>query len=169
MEHTLGVIGIGNPLRHDDAIGIVLLNHLRGRAGAPSSVSFLDGGTGGMNLLYLIERYWAVMLLDAVQFGGAPGEWRFFSYDEAVSTKEAGGLSTHTDDAFSIVRLAHELGRRPVHLFIFGVQPAEVSYGHGLSKILEENLPQLQGQVSKKLDWMLDALLFPRASHGGVD
>ena len=46
----IGVIGIGNPLRRDDGIGILLLEKLVERKeNMPDDIEYIDGGTGGMN------------------------------------------------------------------------------------------------------------------------
>ena len=55
------VIGIGNTLRRDDGIGIVLLEKLIERKNKlPKNVDFINGGTGGMNLLHILVCYDAV-------------------------------------------------------------------------------------------------------------
>ena len=47
---SIGIIGVGNPLRKDDGIGLLLLNYIKKESHYfPESVSFVDGGTGGMN------------------------------------------------------------------------------------------------------------------------
>ena len=49
----IAVIGIGNPLRSDDGIGIVLIEKLiENKESFSKNVDFLDGGTGGFNLLH---------------------------------------------------------------------------------------------------------------------
>jgi len=54
----IGVIGIGNPLRKDDGIGIVLLEKLvEIKDDLPDDIEYIDGGTGGMNLLHLFARF----------------------------------------------------------------------------------------------------------------
>ena len=51
-----GIIGVGNPLRRDDGIGIVLLEKLiEKKSDLPEGIEYIDGGTGGMNLLHIFQ------------------------------------------------------------------------------------------------------------------
>ncbi len=160
MEKTLGVIGIGNPFRRDDAIGIILLDFLKKNEKKHlSNVTFIDGGTGGMNILHPLSDYKVVLLIDAVKFGGTPGQWKFFSYHEVISQKKQGHGLTHISDIFQIVILAKELNQIPKHLYIFGVEPEDTSYGQGLSGSITDNLDTLELCLKDKLHWVIDTLL----------
>jgi hydrogenase maturation protease len=160
MQEVCGVIGIGNPLRRDDGIGLVLLDHLRSREkGFASLVTYIDGGTAGMNLLHYFSIYRMILLIDAVRFGGIPGQWRFFSHNEAISKSTQEHVSTHISDVFQVIRIAQKIGQIPQHLYIFGVEPEDVSVGQGLSDTLQNNLPVLKKSVEEKLGWMIETVL----------
>src|SRR5436190_185443 len=68
------VIGLGNPLMGDDGTGLAALERLQERWTIPGDVLLVDGGTWGMNLLPIIETAGRVLLLDAITFGGRPGD-----------------------------------------------------------------------------------------------
>jgi len=156
----MSVIGIGNPLRHDDAIGIILLHFLKqNEEDFSSKVAFIDGGTGGMNVLHLILEYDTVLIIDAVQHGGKPGQWSFFSSDDVVSQKQQEHISTHISDVFQVILLAKEISQKPNNVFVFGIEPQDLSFGEGLSESLTNHLPELQKQLKEKLHWMSDTFL----------
>ena len=50
MRKKIGIIGLGNPLRHDDGIGLLLLQHLQTQKKIlPKNIEYIDDGTNGMN------------------------------------------------------------------------------------------------------------------------
>jgi len=160
MEKTIGVIGIGNPLRYDDAIGIILLDFLKDHGtDFHPNVSFVDAGTAGMNVLHVISEFDIVLIIDAVQMGKAPGSWNFFSYGDVESQKEKEHISTHISDIFQVIELAKRIQKKPEKIYIFGIEPADLSIGQGLSKQVKDNLSTLQEMVKEKLSWMIDSLL----------
>ena len=143
--NKIGVIGIGNPLRKDDGIGIILLERLMERKNnLPKNIEFIDGGTGGMNLLHILARFRIALILDAVKFGGEVGEYKIFKPNETVNKRYLTSISTHGLDFLKIVNLSKDLGELPKELIIFGVQPKDVSNGVDLS-------PELQNKVDELL------------------
>ncbi len=148
---SVGIIGVGNPLRKDDGIGIILLNHLIKKMDLPSNVSFIDGGTGGMNVLYDCNTFDVVIFIDAVDFKGVPGETRFFSIDDIRSNKQVSSVSTHNEDLFQILRIGRELGECPDKVFIFGVQPANVGFGDGLTDSINEKIDNIILSMKKSI------------------
>ena len=73
------VLGIGNTLLGDDAVGIRVLEALGRLAGhdpavLPPGTHLVDGGTLGIELMRTVEGARALLLLDAVDIGATPGE-----------------------------------------------------------------------------------------------
>jgi hydrogenase maturation protease len=66
------VIGCGNLLRGDDAVGPVLVRRLLDR-GLPDGVEVADGGTSGMDVAFRMRGARRVVLVDACTSGGEPG------------------------------------------------------------------------------------------------
>jgi hydrogenase maturation protease len=66
------VIGCGNILRGDDAVGPVLIRELLDRT-LPDDVICADGGTGGMDVAFTMRGMNRVILIDACTTGEAPG------------------------------------------------------------------------------------------------
>jgi hydrogenase maturation protease len=156
MRKKLGVIGLGNPLRRDDGIGILLLQYLQqNKKELSQTIDFFDGGTSGMNLLHLIEDYDTIFLLDAVDFKGKPGEMKKFTIDEIKNQKLSLSLSTHEPDLLSVIMFLKGLEKIPKKLLIFGVQPKDMSYGMELSDELQDVLPELQEQILKEIQSLI--------------
>lgn len=139
MTRSIAVIGVGNPLRRDDGIGIVLLHHIKEKKEIFTQIlTFVDGGIGGMNLLHLFNKFDVIIVLDAVDFNGPAGETRFFSIEDISSKKQVSTVSTHNEDLFKVITLSKQIDACPKEIFVFGVQPQDVSFGQGLSDSIKK-------------------------------
>lgn len=155
MKH-IGIIGLGNPLRHDDGIGIELLGYLQKQKKTFfKDAELIDAGTGGMSLLHLLVRFDVVVIIDAVDFKGKPGETRLFTLAEIQSKKTPVLLSTHESDVSTVLAFSKQLNELPCRLYVFGVQPYDVSFGIGLSTHLKEQLGTLHKTVKKDIQRIL--------------
>ncbi len=72
------MIGVGNVLRGDDAVGVRVVEGLRAAVAGdphalPAGTRLVDGGTLGLDLLRSIRDARAVVLVDAVRLGGPAG------------------------------------------------------------------------------------------------
>ena len=143
------IVGIGNPLRCDDGIGIILIEYLRKNSEhIPSDIDIVDGGTGGMKLLHTLEKYEKILIVDAVDFQEKPGVTKFFNIDYVKSNKKDKSLSIHEDDFFKIVNLLKKLDDKSRDIFVFGIQPKDTSFKEKLSKILNDK----KEEIYKKLE-----------------
>lgn len=145
------VLGLGNPLRGDDGVGPRLVEDLT-RRGLPGGVTALDGGTGGLGLLQVLEGWQRVVVVDAADVGREPGQFVRFTPDQARLAQAADHFSLHNAGLGEILALANALGRTLPHMVIFGVQPAEVGWGQGLSPAVEIMLPALADAVLEELE-----------------
>jgi len=152
-----GIIGVGNPLRRDDGIGIVLLEKLiEKKDDFPQDIEYIDGGTGGMNLLHILALFDVALIIDAVNLNGKPGESKLFKSEDVCSKKSSINMSTHESDVLKIINLSKELGEIPAELFIFGVQPKDVSQGDNLSPELQKSIPLLMSNLQNEITKIFD-------------
>jgi hydrogenase maturation protease len=148
----IGVIGVGNPLRRDDGIGIVLLGKLIGRKDElPDGIEFIDGGIGGMNLLHLFACFDVVVIIDAVNFDGNIGESKLFTTEDVYSKKTQINISTHESDILKIIHLSKKLGENPDEIFIFGIQPKDTSFGQDFSSELQQKVEPLSVSLQNEI------------------
>jgi hydrogenase maturation protease len=135
-----GVIGLGNPLRGDDGIVMVLFDHLRERD-LPADVDLQELGDAGFTLVHALADFDRVLVVDAVHFGGDPGDHAVFTPADVASVQSSGG--SHDSDVFELVDLADQIDERPERVVIFGIQPAETGFSEGLSDPLQAAVPTL--------------------------
>jgi len=154
---NIGIIGLGNPLRHDDGIGLILLDFVRHhKKEFGDRITIIDGGNGGMNLLHVLARFDVVFLIDAVDFEGKPGDTRLFTEEQIQSKKTPITLSTHDSDFLNVISLSKELHELPDILVLFGIQPHDVSYGTGLSDQLIYSLDTLSMKLKKEIQNLIE-------------
>ena len=66
------VLGVGNPLRSDDAVGLHVARHVRERVSADPAVEVVELWTGGLRLAEAMSGYERALLIDALGEGRAP-------------------------------------------------------------------------------------------------
>ncbi len=67
------VIGCGNILRGDDAVGPIMIRHLWSGGDIAEHVTLVDGGTAGMDVAFKMRGAKHVILVDASATGAEPG------------------------------------------------------------------------------------------------
>ncbi len=144
----IGVIGIGNTLKGDDGVGVLLARRMKEK-NLPSDVKIFDAGTGGMKILHILKDLEKVIIVDAVRFGGDAGDYVFFSPEEVESLRNSGG--THGTSLFEILDLSEKVEEAPEEILILGIQPKDDSIGDNISSELEDKLPDFEEELSKKL------------------
>lgn len=143
----IGVIGVGNPLRRDDGVGIHLLHFLKqNEKGLGGQVLFFDGGTEGMNLVHIFVKLDVAIILDAVNLQEDAGSFRFFRYADVKGDDVVVGFCSHEDNLLKIIALSKYLGELP-EIYFFGVQPGDVSFGEGFSEGVERNLDVIKQRL----------------------
>ncbi len=134
----VAVVGVGNRLRGDDGVGPALVDALAGL----EQVHRFDVGSTPENFILPVARLTPgrILVVDACDFGGRPGEFRLF--DRAQIEQLAYGLlSTHTLPlSLTVEMLAHQTG---AEVSLLGVQPAGIEFGTGLSEPVRDALPAL--------------------------
>ena len=116
------VLGIGNLLWADEGFGVRAVEALHERWSLPPRVTVVDGGTQGMYLLDHVCAADRVLVLDAIDYGLAPGTLRVFR-DEEVPVWSDTTMSLHQATFQELLSLARLRGRFPARITLIGVQP----------------------------------------------
>ncbi len=126
------VAGLGNVLLRDDGFGVEVAR-LLGATPLSADVRVVDFGVRGLHLAFeLLEPYDAVVLIDAVARGAAPGTL-FVIAPEDPSVEEGVLPDAHAMHPATVLRMARELGAPLTHVRIVGCEPETVDEGIGLS------------------------------------
>jgi hydrogenase maturation protease len=120
--------------------------------GLPDGAEVMDGGTRGLDLVAVFEGRQRVIVVDAAELGREPGEFRRFTTAEVHLRGAGRQLSVHSSGLGDALLLAEALDVLPQELIIFGVQPAKLDWGAGLSPEVEEALPKIVRGILAELD-----------------
>jgi hydrogenase maturation protease len=145
------VLGVGNSLLCDDGAGLRLLDELRGPNPWPERVEWVDGGTQGIALLWVLSQRRAAIILDAVKLGSAPGTVHVLGMDDLRRFGPAGSVSAHEGNALQLLGAAELIGELPEHVTVVGIEPAGIRTGVGLSPPVEAALPRAKEIVRRLL------------------
>jgi hydrogenase maturation protease len=127
------VVGVGNAMRGDDAAGLEVTRRLRKDAEAAGvRVRELEGE--GIGLLDAWAGAAAVVLVDSVRAGGAPGTiHRLDASDRPLPAGLCSSTSTHALGVGEAIELARALGRLPRRLVVYGIEAGSFDTGATLS------------------------------------
>jgi hydrogenase maturation protease len=142
------IIGIGNPLWGDDGLGVHLAQDPD--PGLPPNVEVIDGGTPGLDLLQFLEEYDRVIILDAVNHGGQPGDVIAFTPEETHDIPVCGSPSAHGLDLGFVLRMRDWLGCR-AEVIVVGCEPLRCTAGEGLSEPVMNAIPGIWKEVQREL------------------
>jgi hydrogenase maturation protease len=135
------VIGVGNTILSDDGVGVHAARLLQSDPRLPEDVTVLDGGTIGLELLPYACEAGCILLLDAINKGGAPGTiWRIQARD---LLNISAGSSVHQLGVADLVAALALVSAKPQDIVLLGVQPAYAGWGTTLTPTVEAVLSRL--------------------------
>jgi hydrogenase maturation protease len=137
------VIGIGSP-SGDDQAGWLVIDALANRL--PPDIEIIKLDRPGSTLIPLLENADQVILIDAMQGGGLPGEIRHFSKDDWAGYRT--GLSSHGLGVFEALMLARELGVLPEELDLYGIEIGSVLEGNQPSEAILSAAGKLADRIA---------------------
>jgi hydrogenase 3 maturation protease len=129
LSGTVVIACVGNEIRGDDGVGPFISRLIK----ASGPVHVVDCGETPENYLGVITGFKPekVVVIDAAEFGGTPGEIRLVKKSEITG----GGASTH-DAILTLFTdfIEHETNART---FFLAIQPERMEVGEGLSSSVE--------------------------------
>lgn len=143
------VIGCGNLLRGDDAVGPILIRHLWER-GVPDGVVLVDGGTAGMDVGFKMRGAGHVVLVDASATGSVPGTVFRVPGEEVEQLPPLSGLHSHAFRWDHALAFAHWLlgDEYPRKVTVFLVEAADCSPGADLTPEVDTAMRRVIGFVN---------------------
>ena len=160
------LLGFGNPILSDDAVGVRLARDFKASRAGRAGVDIVEEcSVGGMNLLDVCRGYQRAIVLDAIQTDPSrPGTWHHFTAD---ALRETVHLTNIHDMNFAT---ALELGRRlglalpePHEIHILGVEiQDDRTFSEQMTPLLEQAYPGLRSTIFDKIREIMQCGLVPR-------
>lgn len=129
------VIGCGNLLRGDDAVGPILVRHLWDGGVPEQGVVLVDGGTAGMDVSFKMRGAGKVVIIDAASTGSPPGTIFEVPGEELEDLPPLDGFHTHSfrwDHALAFGRWLLK-DEYPTDVTVFLIEAASVDFGAELT------------------------------------
>jgi len=154
----LAVIGVGNVLRGDDAVGVRVVEGLRAVLAADpcamrAQTRLVDGGTLGLDLLRSIRDARAVVLVDAVHLGASAGTVSVLR-GEDIDSPARPLVGMNPGAVSELVAVARMLGWLPAEVALVGIEVADTGVGVGMSSAVTDALPVAMEVVGAELHRM---------------
>jgi len=141
------VAGIGNIFLTDDGFGVEVVQAIA-PGSLPAGVDLADYGIRGVHLAYelLAGRYDALVMIDAVPLGDAPGTLAVLDVSGYQHRAEFAGWGAAPVDAHSmqpeaVLAALHNLGGAVGRVYVVGCQPAALDEGIGLTPPVAAAVP----------------------------
>jgi hydrogenase maturation protease len=136
------ILGMGNLLLCDEGVGVHVARALS-QCELPPDVAAVEAGTAFLDVLPEIERADRILLIDAMEGGGAPGSVYRVPFDQCRHPDMLASLH-----GFDLSRVLYMAGKdRPPEVLVFGVEPARIEWGTELSPAVQRVLPALQEAI----------------------
>lgn len=153
------LLGMGNPILRDDAVGVRLARRLQQRLGdRPDLTVVSECSVGGINLLDVLDGYQRVVVLDSIKTGSEPaGSWYRFT---ARSLRETLHLSSvHDANFMTALELGRMLGMAlPVddEIHVFAVEVDDnITFDERMTDALEAAFDQLAREIGDEVAALL--------------
>ena len=132
-------------------MGIHVIDNLKNKYRFYPEIALINGGCGGLNLYFILERYDPIIIVDALApNAGVPGSTQVISGD-MLTGQITEGCSAHSVGIMDALFLLQTLMIPPDDLVLIGVVPAVLEYSFSLSSIIEQQLPFVENIVLQQL------------------
>lgn len=148
------VLGIGNPIMEDDAAGLELLKLVRESRQWPDDVVFEDGATLAMALLPAIEDARAVLFLDAMRTGAAPGTVLRRNKEELPGFF-ARVMSAHEIGLHQVLAAANLRRSLPEWMEMVGIEAANTRCVYPMGEEVKNALPEATDLAIERIEALL--------------
>ena len=144
MTQKGAILGIGNVLHNDDGIGIKVLNYFDSLFLLPEFVELVDGGTSGATLnISIVDKEW-IIIVDALDVSGQPGEVKRLDGTDFINRPASIKMSPHQIGFLDLIQLMRleGTGPDPEQLTLIGIIPENTSHGTMISSAVDQALDE---------------------------
>jgi hydrogenase maturation protease len=150
LSRKIAVIGVGNSLRRDDGIGVMILESLL-KFYKREGIDYLNFATASFDLINRIKDYNRILLIDGINADLSAGELKIFKLQDIKLHPKAAFASTHELNLKDLFELSKNLGFK-TKIYVAGIQVENTSFGEGLTEALENRKEDIVKQISVFID-----------------
>lgn len=146
------VLGLGNVLMGDDALGPWVLHHLESLYEPPDGVTLEDLGTPGLDLVPHLSDADVAILVDTVKAAGPPGTLRVYRRDEILAHAPQARVSPHDPALVETLLTLDFSGSGPREVVLVGIVPGSVEKGTRLTPAVSAAVAVAVDAVVRELE-----------------
>lgn len=150
-QRPVAVLGLGNVLMGDDALGPHVVAQLDAGWIFPNDVVVEDLGTPGLDLHPHLAGRRAIVLVDTVRADATAGTVRRYSSEQLLAHPPGPRTSPHDPGLKEALLALDFAGQGPDRVVLIGVVPAQVESGVGLSPRVSAAVPVAAEAVLEEL------------------
>ena len=135
------IIGVGNPYRGDDSVGLIVVRRLKEALGASAIICENNGD--GAALLEAWRSAHRVIIVDAAKSGAKVGTIHRFDAGRRKLPQEFFHCSTHAFGLSEAIELARALGELPPSIVVYAVEGDNFAQGAELSAEVREAIDEV--------------------------
>jgi hydrogenase maturation protease len=149
------VLGLGNRLETDEALGALVIEHLQREPAAlgslpdPDAVELIDGGTVGLGLLPYLVDLDGLVVVDAIAARTEPGT--LIDLDGASLIAHQQVMSVHDLGAGELLGALHVMEAWPRRVRVVGLEPKAIELGLELTAPVAAGVPGLLDRITSHL------------------
>jgi len=146
------VIGLGNPILSDDAVGVKVARQLRVALIDSDMIEIKELYAGGMRVMDAIAGFEKAVIIDAMQTGlHKPGTIRLIDSAELGSARNL--ASSHDTNLPTALELGRMLGlSMPRDVKVFGIEAFDVeNFSEALTEDVERSMPEAVNMILKEV------------------
>jgi hydrogenase maturation protease len=150
MHKRVLLLGVGNILLRDEGLGVHALHLIISDYDLPKSVTCMDGGVMGLDLLPHIGNCTHLLVIDAIEASQDPGTLLRLEGDD-IHTSLACKLSIHQLGLQEVLATSKLIGCYPTQTVLWAMQPESLEWGLDLTATVMAQLNTLVHEVVKEL------------------
>lgn len=145
------ILGVGNVLLTDEAVGVAVLAALADDAAADPDLTLYDGGTLSFTLAGPIGDAARLIVVDAAVMGDPPGTVRVFEGAAMDAQLRRFAKSVHEVGLADLLDIARLTDQLPARRALIGVEPALIDWGSELTPEVAAAVPVVVERVRELL------------------
>jgi hydrogenase maturation protease len=147
---TIRIIGLGNGMRRDDAVGLLAARRLRQEIGDRAEV--IEAEMAGVDLIEMMKGTRVVILIDAARSGQPPGTVHRLDASAGPIAGRIFPRSSHAIGTVDALELARTIGVLPTTVIIYGIEAADTEAGQTLSTPVAKALDQVVDRIVRECE-----------------
>lgn len=155
------LLGMGNPILSDDAVGVRLARDFKRMLDPISGFDVVEEcPVGGLNLLDMFSGYDRVVVLDSLETSdGVPGEWHYFTARALNETVHLNNI--HDANFATALALGHNMGMslpqvEDIHIFAVEIKD-NLTFSESMTPELEESYPRYAAAIFNRVRALLQS------------